>query len=53
MAADGLTLAEPTAQAARVRLQALAGDKAWFDRLMSGDAAAREEYDKLTQTLTG
>jgi len=35
--------------AARAWLQTLAGDKTWFNRLMSGDAAAREEYERLRQ----
>jgi hypothetical protein len=54
MAADGITRAEPTAQAAaQARLQTRSGDKAWFQKLMAGDAESTDEYQKLTQTLAG
>jgi hypothetical protein len=54
MAADGLTLAEPAGQAAALsRLQLLKAYPAWVQRYLAGNAAAAEEFHKLTQGLNG
>src|SRR5262245_12303531 len=38
-----------TPQEANARLDALKGDKSFYDRLMRGDVDSRREFDKLTE----
>jgi hypothetical protein len=48
-----LNLPATPQQAAAAKLDTLGADKAWCDKLFSGDGAARKEFDQLVEQKSG